>query len=241
MIEPIERHYSVLVPALSSWVFVEKRRLVQFFPEHVQKLWSTWELRLLVLISLASQISLVHFGSRRKYNVKTKIRVFVWFAYLVADCVATVAFGVLSRNQGKSCSCDAGKSNDSAPPLDEELSAFWAPFLLLHLGGPDTITAYALEDNELRLRHLLGLFVQSGIAIYIFLLAWNASWLSCLTIRMLLVGLVKYGERTLALRSANSKKLRESMLARPDPGPNYAKFMGEFALKKVEGYEVSEE
>ncbi|KAB2622912.1 hypothetical protein D8674_025094 [Pyrus ussuriensis x Pyrus communis] len=230
---------TVLVPALSSWVFVEKRRLVQFFPEHVQKLWSTWELRLLVLISLASQISLVHFGSRRKYNVKTKIRVFVWFAYLVADWVATVAFCVLSRNQGKSCSCDAGMSNDSAPSLDEELSAFWAPFLLLHLGGPDTITIYALEDNELWLRHLLGLFVQSGIAIYIFLLAWNASWLSSLTIPMLLVGLIKYGERTLALRSANRKKLRESMLTRPDPGPNYAKFMGEFALNKVEGYEVT--
>ncbi|KAK1577305.1 hypothetical protein Q3G72_020545 [Acer saccharum] len=38
-----------------------------------------------------------------------------------------------------------------------ELTAFWAQFLLLHLGGPVTITAYALEDNELWLRHFLGL------------------------------------------------------------------------------------
>ncbi|KAB8094794.1 hypothetical protein EE612_022137, partial [Oryza sativa] len=29
------------------------------------------------------------------------------------------------------------------------LVAFWAPFFLLHLGGPDSITAYELEDNQL--------------------------------------------------------------------------------------------
>lgn len=46
--------------------------------------------------------------------------------------------------------------------------AFWAPFLLVHLGGPDTITAYSLEGNELWLRHLLNLVVQVGVAFYVF-------------------------------------------------------------------------
>ncbi|PQQ16168.1 uncharacterized protein Pyn_35684 [Prunus yedoensis var. nudiflora] len=231
----------MLLTALSSWVFVEKRRLIDVFPEPVQKLWNHWELRVMVLISLTLQISLIHFGSRRKYNVKTKIRVFLWFAYLMADWVATVALGVLSQNQGKSSSCDAKGGSPGGNKQDDELSAFWAPFLLLHLGGPDTITAYALEDNELWLRHLLGLAVQVGVALYIFLMAWKTSWLSILTIPMLLSGLIKYGERTLALRSANREKFRDSMLTRPDPGPNYAKFMEEFSLKKAEGYKVSAE
>nr|GEV96486.1 hypothetical protein CTI12_AA530670 [Tanacetum cinerariifolium] len=36
-----------------------------------------------------------------------------------------------------------------------DILAFWVPFLLVHLGGPDTITAFAIKDNELWLRHLL--------------------------------------------------------------------------------------
>ena len=42
--------------------------------------------------------------------------------------------------------------------------AFWAPFLLLHLGGLDSITAYSLQDSELGRRHLLGLVIQVGAA-----------------------------------------------------------------------------
>ena len=75
-----------------------------------------------------------------------------------------------------------------------QLTAFWAPFLLLHLGGPDTITAYSLEDNELWLRHLLGLGVQTGVALYIFVLAWSASHLSILSILIFCAGIIKYGE-----------------------------------------------
>ncbi|KAK1578056.1 hypothetical protein Q3G72_027163 [Acer saccharum] len=83
-----------------------------------------------------------------------------------------------------------------------ELTAFWAPFLLLHLGGPDTITAYALEDNELWLRHFLGLIVQTGMAIYVFL--------------MFVAGLIKYGERTWVLRKASIETIRESSIANFD-------------------------
>nr|XP_043619014.1 uncharacterized protein LOC122590899 [Erigeron canadensis] len=117
--------------------------------------------------------------------------------------------------------------------------AFWAPFMLLHLGGPDTITAYALADNELWLRHLLGLLVQTAAAIYITLLAWEDTLISFLTIPMLLCGIIKYGERTWVLMSANRDQFRDSVLADRDPGPSYAKFMEEFSLKEAEGYYVS--
>lgn len=39
------------------------------------------------------------------------------------------------------------------PPSDVEVTgdllALWASFLLIHLGSPDTITTFSLEDNAL--------------------------------------------------------------------------------------------
>ncbi|KAH7565733.1 hypothetical protein JRO89_XS08G0007200 [Xanthoceras sorbifolium] len=69
-----------------------------------------------------------------------------------ADWVATVVLGNLTSSQ-------LGDRDQNK----NILQAFWALFLLLHLGGPDTITAYALEDNELWLRHSFGLLVQVGL------------------------------------------------------------------------------
>ena len=149
---------------------------------------------MLVLVSLTLQLCLLHFGCRRRYSAKTWLSVFLWLSYLCADTVATVALGVISNNQGI--------GNDSH--LQNELIAFWAPFLLLHLGGQDTITAYAVQDNELWSRHLLGLLVQSGVVLYIILLSWKVSWLSFLTIPLFLAGLIKYAERTWVLKSANN-------------------------------------
>ncbi|CAK7324214.1 unnamed protein product [Dovyalis caffra] len=121
----------------------------------------------------------------------------VWPAYLTADSVATGALGVLVSNL-------FSHSGTLDPNL--QLQAFWAPFLLLHLGGPDTITAYSFEDNELWSRHLLQLIVQTGVAFYILLMAWTGSHISILTMPMILAGLIKYGERTWALWNASSPK-----------------------------------
>lgn len=51
-----------------------------------------------------------------------------------------------------------------------EITAFWAPLLLLHLVGLDT----CLEDNKFWLRHLLGLGFQTGAVLSI--------WITTLTI-----------------------------------------------------------
>ena len=160
------------------------RRLIQVFPEPVQTVWNNWELRVLVLVSLTLQLFLLHLGSRRRYSVKTRFKIILWFFYLSADSVATVALGVISNNQGNSCNCKCSQ-------LQNELTAFWAPFLLLHLGGQDTITAYIVQDNELWSRNLLGLVVQSVMALYILLLSCKVNWLSFLTILMLLAGFIK--------------------------------------------------
>nr|POE75087.1 hypothetical protein CFP56_67520 [Quercus suber] len=225
-----------MIPTIvGSLIYIKGRGLMELFSPRLRNLWTDWELRVLVLLSLILQVVLIFFGNRRKYTSRTWIRIVLWCAYLMADWVATVALGVISNNLG-----EAMKSTGKDGSLNDgiQLTAFWAPFLLLHLGGPDTITAYSLEDNELWLRHLLGLSVQTGVAFYIFLIAWTGSQLSILSILMFFPGIIKYGERTWVLRSASNEQFRESMLTSPDPGPNYSKFMREYTVKQSEGFYV---
>ncbi|KAH1092246.1 hypothetical protein J1N35_019503 [Gossypium stocksii] len=136
---------------------------------------------------------------------------------MLADWVATVALGNLATLGGY-CGQKCLKPNDL-------LQSFWAPFLLLHLGGPDTITAYALEDNELWLRHLLSLIVEVGVAFYVFLRSGGDITLTFIAILVFIAGIIKYGERTWVLRSSSAKHFRSSLLSAPDAGPNYVEFV----------------
>ena len=141
---------------------------------------------------------------------------------------------MLSSNQGES----EGRFVDP----NYVITVFRAPFLLLHLGGPDTITAYSLEDNELWLRHLLGLLIQVRGAIYVFLTTWTSTnALYIMAIPVFIAGIIKYGERTWVLMSASGEHLRDSMIPLPDPGPNYARFMEEYESKRKEGFKVYSE
>ncbi|PNT01540.1 hypothetical protein POPTR_015G107300v4 [Populus trichocarpa] len=180
--------------------------MLKKLPEEVLNLWNNWEIRGMVLLSLLLQTILIIFGSRRKTTGRIWIRILVWSAYLSADMVATVALGNLARSQGDS-------SGDSSEKANNSIQTFWAPFLLLHLGGPDTITAYSIEDNELWLRHLLGLGVQVGVAFYVFSRSWGSGILTFIAIPMFIVGIVKYAERTWVLRSSCSKSLKNSTLS----------------------------
>ncbi|XP_061952933.1 uncharacterized protein LOC133675538 isoform X2 [Populus nigra] len=179
--------------------------MLKNLPEDVLNLWNNWEIRGMVLLSLLLQTILIIFGSWRKTNARSWIRMLVWSAYLSADVVATVALGNLAKSQGDS-------SGDSSENANNSIQAFWAPFLLLHLGGPDTITAYSIEDNELWKRHLLGLVVQVGVAFYVFSRSWGSGILTFIAIPVFVVGVVKYAERTWVLWSSCSKSLKNSSL-----------------------------
>ncbi|KAJ4966142.1 hypothetical protein NE237_017991 [Protea cynaroides] len=212
---------------ISSWLLIEKRSEIhQTIPEHLQKLWYDWELPALILLSLVFQILLILLGDRRKHIAGNTIGLIIWVAYLSADSVAILALGVLSKK------CVQTHTHT------DELRAFWVPFLLLHLGGPDTITAYALEDNELWLRHLAGLVIQASGTFFVIFRSWTGSCISILTILMFVAGVMKYGERILALWSASKERFRKTMLSPPDPGPNYAKFMEGYVSKQDEGFLV---
>ena len=204
---------------------------MELFPPKFRNFWKYWELRVLVLLSLMLPKVVIIFGNHRKYTSKTWIRIVLWCAYLMADWVATVVLCVISNHLGDTTE-SIGK--DGSLIDDIQLTIFWAPFLLLHMGGPDTITVYSMEDNELWLRHFLELSVQTGVAFYIFFTAWMGSRLSILFILIFCAGTIQYRERTWVFRSASNGRFRESMLT-PDTGPNYSKFMWYYTLKQFEG------
>ncbi|XVF86899.1 hypothetical protein PTKIN_Ptkin18bG0077900 [Pterospermum kingtungense] len=115
--------------------------------------------------------------------------------------LATVALNTLLRSR---------KQQITSP-----LAIFWTPFLLLHLGGPDTITAYSLSDNELWPRHFFGLCFQIGVAAYVFVKFWTitVTSLNFLATPIFIVGVIKYRERVWALFEASSKRFRKSVFS----------------------------
>lgn len=84
---------------------------------------------------------------------------------------------------------------------------FWTPFLLLHLGGQETIAALSTEDSLLWKRHLLSLVSQVLLAIYIVTKSWHVvsnKHLMAPMVLMFISGTIKYAERTWALMAAGS-------------------------------------
>ncbi|KAL5543491.1 hypothetical protein UlMin_007275 [Ulmus minor] len=181
-------------------------------PKEVKKLWDVWNLRGSVLLSLFLQVLLVLFASLRQRSKGAFLLTLVWLAYLLADWVAAVAIGLITKSQGDIC--DHPKGNP-------DLFAFWASFLLLHLGGPDSITSFALEDNEFWLRHLFGLLLQVLAAFYSFYLTLPKNRLWPPTILVFVAGIIKYAERTRALYLASLDHFGVTALPKPDPGPDY--------------------
>ncbi|XP_047057598.1 uncharacterized protein LOC124664033 [Lolium rigidum] len=161
------------------------------------QLFNEWEIQLLVLLSFVLQIFLFFTGNLRQRGAKF-LSGTIWVAYLVADLVAVYALGLLSKQEEKTVT-------ENQHPL----AFFWAPFLLIHLGGQDTITAFSLEDNSLWLRHLLNLIVQVVLALYVFWksTAWRNVQLLVPGIFMFVAGIIKYGERTMALMYGNLQNI----------------------------------
>ncbi|KAF8021111.1 hypothetical protein BT93_G1517 [Corymbia citriodora subsp. variegata] len=197
--------------------------------------WKEWELRGAVFLSLALQIALICLGNYRKYFPHAWIRVLTWLAYLLADSVAIYGLGMISNTITE---IKAGKSLSKMDP-HAELSTFWAPFLLLHLGGPDTISAYAIEDNELWLRHLLTLVNQAGLTVYVLIMTWSNPILSFLAILILLSGFYKYGERVWVLRAASNEPSKDSLAkSQPRDRMDSNNIVKECELKEAEGYNI---
>ncbi|XBI35090.1 hypothetical protein VPH35_120825 [Triticum aestivum] len=96
---------------------------------------------------------------------------------------------------------------------EQQMFAFWAPFLLLHLGRPDNITSYALENKGLSP-------TQKAVLILAIVGAICGSYkqrfmrgdgaLRAAFFIMLFLGSYKYVERAVALRRASFDSIRRS-------------------------------
>ncbi|POO02152.1 hypothetical protein TorRG33x02_019360 [Trema orientale] len=204
--------------------------MVNLIPESVKSLWDNWDMQAFTILSLSLQIFLVFFAPFRMRTTKVWLISLIWSAYLLADWAAAFAIGLISNSQTNII--------DNPNPAGQQighgnLSAFWAPFLLLHLGGPDTITAFSLEDNALWLRHFLGLIFQCIAAVYVFIQSLPSNQLLVPTILLFLAGVTKYAERTRALYLASLDTLRKSLMksSEADSSFDYAIFMEDYASK----------
>ncbi|VYS48150.1 unnamed protein product [Arabidopsis thaliana] len=186
----------------------------------LKDLWGKWNIRGLVTLSLVLQTILIFLSPNRKRTDQGFFCFIIWSAYLLANWAAEYAVGQISKTQGQ-----------RLQPKNNDLLAFWSTFLLLHLGGPDSITAFALEDNDLWLRRMFGLVSQAIVTLYVVLLSMPNNLLVP-TSFMLVAGIIKYVERIKALHGASLETFKNSMLGEPDPGPDYAKFTREISTRR---------
>ncbi|KAE8812938.1 hypothetical protein D1007_10034 [Hordeum vulgare] len=201
----------------AAWAAV----VVSDFPKTIMhaieglKLINIWEIQPLVLLSFTLQIFLFFTGSLRQHSASMFLRLSIWAAYLGADFVAVYTLGLVSQHEDITI-----KRN--IPEKTQSLAFFWAPFLLIHLGGQDTITAFAMEDNNLWLRHLLNLVVQAVLAIYVFWKSIGGHSVELLVcgVFLFVVGVIKYGERIWSLKCGCFKSLESSS------GDRYKKLPG---------------
>ncbi|EMS48733.1 hypothetical protein TRIUR3_11112 [Triticum urartu] len=154
-----------------------------------------WAIQCLVLFSFALQVFLLSFAGIRRHNVSFVPRLLLWLAYQLADSTALFTLGHLSI---------------SSKLPEHQLVAFWAPFLLVHLGGQDTVTAYSFEDNRLRLAHLQTLVMAAAYVLYMYMPS-SETLIVVAAVLIFAVGVLKYGERIVALRSASFDSIWTSL------------------------------
>lgn len=158
---------------------------------------------MLVLLSFELQVILFFTGRRRRQCCKW-LTFLIWLAYLGADMIAFYTLGQISR---------LGDAINERDPFSgkKSLAFYWAAFLLIHLGGQDTITAFSLEDNNLWLRHLLNLLFEVGLSLYVFWKSVEQSNQLLFSASFVFVsGIIKYGERIWALKYGSQGDLNST-------------------------------
>nr|GMD56075.1 uncharacterized protein LOC109169293 [Ipomoea batatas] len=158
-----------------------------------------WNIQIYVMASLVFQMILIHLAPMRRWLNNGFMYLVIWAVYLLATFFSTFALSLIYNDAPD----EVNKSN---------IFPFWAPFLLVHLGGPHTITALAMEDNNLWHRHLLIQTVQvcSVLVVFYQYQIFQSEWLLPTAI-VFLVGIVKGFERINSLHLASFNYVRSSI------------------------------
>nr|GME04178.1 uncharacterized protein LOC109169293 [Ipomoea batatas] len=158
-----------------------------------------WNIQIYVMASLVFQMILIHLAPMRRWTNNGFMYLVIWAVYLLATFFSTFALSLIY--------------NDAPDEVNKsDIFPFWAPFLLVHLGGPHTITALAMEDNNLWHRHLLTQTVQvcSVLVVFYQYQIFQSEWLLPTAI-VFLVGIVKGFERINSLHLASFNYVRSSI------------------------------
>ncbi|GJN13903.1 hypothetical protein PR202_gb00659 [Eleusine coracana subsp. coracana] len=175
----------------------------------LSQFWSKWGFQIYVIFSLGANVVLgllsrtrCRLASSRCARRWQKVLVFiVWVLYQLGEAATTSAISGLTL-------CGSDVSED-----EKQVVALWAPFLLLHLGGPDNLTAYALEDNKLEKRAWFEMtvhFIGVGYAIFQYTYRDDRSWVMiAASVIIFVAGVTKHVERTYARWKANFDKMQK--------------------------------
>ncbi|KAG8064133.1 hypothetical protein GUJ93_ZPchr0004g39452 [Zizania palustris] len=151
-----------------------------------------WLVRALVLSSLAAHLVVVVLAAVRRREASGWRRGVLWLANQVADLASAQTLGNLFLG---------------STSREKQLVAFWVSFLLIHMGRPDNISAYSMEDSVLSARSVMAAIFQIAGAIYVLIKhiinggggGGGGTTFVVASIVMFLVGIVKYTERIGAL------------------------------------------
>jgi hypothetical protein len=178
---------------MASWLLAAASRATE--------VWNDWGLRIIVASSVAAHVALVALARTRRHHKSFLGKLLLWPAYQAAG-LAAFALGKLAL-----------KDTSSLSPCsrDQELIAFWAPFLLLQLALPDNISAYDLEDNKFSWRQFVKLLGHVlGVTHVLFQLYFchNSGNLLPASIIMFFSGFAKYAETAYALWKGDLGNIR---------------------------------
>nr|GMD22933.1 uncharacterized protein LOC109169293 [Ipomoea batatas] len=173
-------------------------------PAFIKDMLEKWNIQFYVMASLVFQMILIFLAPMRRWVNNGFMYLVIWAVYLLATFFSTFALSLIYNHAP-----DEVNKSDIFP--------FWAPFLLVHLGGPHTITALAMEDNNLWHRHLLTQTVQvcSVLVVFYQYQIFQSEWLLPAAI-VFLVGIVKGFERLSSLHLASFNFVRRSIRLQKD-------------------------
>ncbi|KAK1619563.1 hypothetical protein QYE76_025080 [Lolium multiflorum] len=159
-----------------------------------------WLIRGLVLSSFVAYLVLVLFAGVRRRRASGWRMLLLWPAYQVASLATTKALANLFLGSASQ---------------ELQLVAFWTPFLLMHLGRPDNISALSIEDNVLAARQVLEVSLQLVSVIFVLykhiVVGGNAGTLLPASFIMFFLGIAKYIEGTVALWRGGLGNIRSSL------------------------------
>ncbi|CAO2151375.1 unnamed protein product [Urochloa humidicola] len=166
--------------------------------QDVEYLLNEWEIHCLILVSFGLQVFIFFVAGIRLRSFSRVTGVLMWLAYLSADAVALFVLGHLAVH---------------AVGPGHQLVFIWAPFVLLHLGGQDTMTAFSMQDSVLWKRHVLTFAQQVTVAAYdVARTPWPDRRLLAAVLLMFLSGCIKYAERIFCLNRARPERLMVDFL-----------------------------